>query len=1003
MAGDPGPAPTGGGADPFGTTGLRATTLAAWRGSPTRFREDANAEEDLALGGYRDRLVVELAQNAADAATRGGVDGRLLLRLRGAMLEASNTGAPLDGDGVASLASLRASAKRGDDRSVGRFGVGFAAVVSVSDAPMLRSAGGGICFSADRTRALVAAEPTLAADLAERGGQVPVLRLPFPEAGAPEPGFTTTVALPLRDDAAVALVHDLLEAVDEALLLALPALREVVVETGAHHRRRLVAEHHRSDVVVQEDGRRSRWRVTTAAGMAPPEVLLDRPVEEQARPGWSVTWAVSLGDDGRPTPVPGRIPAVLHAPTPTDEPLDLPALLLASFPLDPSRRHVAPSALTDLLVATAADAYCDLVLALAEDIGPAALALVPGPAPAGALDGRLRQAIRHRLRQAPLLRSATPAGRPLTAADAVALDPPAPAVVTWLGPVFDGLVAADWAADPGVLDRLGVSRLLLADALDALADGARDPAWWRELYIALDGLELRLLEGLPVPLADGRTVRGPRSAVLPDPAVSPEDLAVLGHRVVHADAVHPLLARLGAAPADPPRLLTDPRLLARLSDADAPLVAAVLRTVVAAGIEPGSVPELAELPIRAHDGTQVRAGDAVLPGSALAEVRDDELPLVADDVVAEHGADALVAVGVLDRLRVVRLLDVEVDPDAPARVGPDPAGWAEWVTDLVAHAGGAVDVPPLAEEIAVVHGLDVVADEAWSQPQALALLTEPDVRRALVEPVVVRPVTGPRVAVPSPGAWWLRESPLFDDEPPERCRLPAADPVLAAVYPRVASGPGLDDDLLVALGVRGTLAGLLDEPDGPAQLLDRLADPDLAVPGADAVTLYRAVAALPQERWPDPPPAVRVPDGEGASRVVPAEAVTVVAAAHHLPLAGPDALPGDRAVADLLDLTATDRLADVDPVGGQEVAVPAAAAAVLRGGPATYREHDELTVAGRAVEWWVGHDGVVHATTVQGLARGLAWQAGSWQLRWEVEALLTDPDRARQAAAERRF
>ncbi|MCW2873460.1 hypothetical protein, partial [Actinacidiphila oryziradicis] len=54
-----------GGADPFGTARLRRGVLDAWAASPARFREDANAEEDLALGGYRDRLVVELAQNAA--------------------------------------------------------------------------------------------------------------------------------------------------------------------------------------------------------------------------------------------------------------------------------------------------------------------------------------------------------------------------------------------------------------------------------------------------------------------------------------------------------------------------------------------------------------------------------------------------------------------------------------------------------------------------------------------------------------------------------------------------------------------------------------------------------------------------------------------------------------------------------------------------------------------------------------------------------------------------
>ncbi|KOG42368.1 hypothetical protein ADK38_46615, partial [Streptomyces varsoviensis] len=48
-------------ADAFGTGRLRRGVLDAWAASPARFREDANAEEDLALGGYRDRLVVELA------------------------------------------------------------------------------------------------------------------------------------------------------------------------------------------------------------------------------------------------------------------------------------------------------------------------------------------------------------------------------------------------------------------------------------------------------------------------------------------------------------------------------------------------------------------------------------------------------------------------------------------------------------------------------------------------------------------------------------------------------------------------------------------------------------------------------------------------------------------------------------------------------------------------------------------------------------------------------
>ena len=149
------------------------------RRQPRGSGEDANAEEDYAIGGYRDRVVVELAQNAADAAARAGVPGRLRLTLRDGILVASNTGAPLDAAGVEALSTLRASSKRGQD-AVGRFGVGFAAVVAVSDAPRMSSVTGSVQWSREDTRELVRQVPALAGELAERSGHVPVLRLPFP-------------------------------------------------------------------------------------------------------------------------------------------------------------------------------------------------------------------------------------------------------------------------------------------------------------------------------------------------------------------------------------------------------------------------------------------------------------------------------------------------------------------------------------------------------------------------------------------------------------------------------------------------------------------------------------------------------------------------------------------------------------------------------------------------------------------------------------------------------
>ena len=67
--------------DPFGTADLRRVVLDAWAASPTRFREDANAEDLLAAGGYAGRALVELAANGVDAAVADGVPARLRIRL----------------------------------------------------------------------------------------------------------------------------------------------------------------------------------------------------------------------------------------------------------------------------------------------------------------------------------------------------------------------------------------------------------------------------------------------------------------------------------------------------------------------------------------------------------------------------------------------------------------------------------------------------------------------------------------------------------------------------------------------------------------------------------------------------------------------------------------------------------------------------------------------------------------------------------------------------------
>ena len=91
-----------------------------------------------------------------------------------------------------------------------------------------------------------------------------------------------------------------------------------------------------------------------------------------------------------------------------------------------------------------------------------------------------------------------------------------------------------------------------AEVVDLLATVDREPGWWHRLYVALSERASGLLESLgslPVPLADGRTTRGPRGLLLPGDGGLPDGLEPLGLRVVHSAAAHPLLRRLGAVEA----------------------------------------------------------------------------------------------------------------------------------------------------------------------------------------------------------------------------------------------------------------------------------------------------------------------------------------------------------------------------------------------------------------------------------------------------------------------
>ncbi|WP_086844958.1 sacsin N-terminal ATP-binding-like domain-containing protein [Amycolatopsis kentuckyensis] len=919
--------------DPFGTARLREATLRSWRDSPTRLTEDTNVERDLRVGAYRDRLFVELAQNAADAAMAGGKPGRVRVSIVDSELRFANTGAPLDARGVASLASLRASGKTGG--TVGRFGVGFAAVRTVSDEPRVVSSTGGVAFSAERTR-----------DAAGIAGDVPVLRLPWPVPADVPPGFDTEVRLPLRDGVdGRALLDDLARDVAD-LLLALPWLAEFDVDGRVWTR-----EADGDFVDIRGPERETRW--LTHRG--------------------DVVWAVPVGSDGAPRPLRED---VLHAPTPTDDGLSLPARLLASVPVEPSRRRALPGPELAQALEAAAKEYVGLVRLLPSE---QRFALVPTPGfPKSTVDNKLRDEVLAALNVEPWL--STKDGKEVSGRQARVLDVDVPGLSDLLKDLVPGLVEGP----AQVLKAVAVQVIGIEEVLDTLTGVSRDPGWWRDVYAALaiavesHVLAGERLDGLPVPLSDGRTLPGARGCLLVDGSAELLDLLsdvdIPGLRLVHPAASHPLLERLGAKHADARELLNADQLRdaversvedARSGLDGTTLAGAVLRLIADCGDDaPRWVSALA-LP---GTDTWRRADELVLPTSPLLDIFDEEvfeedgaMDVLDEDFAGDWPQSTLEAAGVLDSFAVV----VDDEPREPDHDLPDEEAWWD-------------SLPEPPSTLVAIRDLDLVADDAW--PAAVKLLA-------------ARPETWHALRTPhGHAAWWIAQYAVLDGAAPNEWRLPDAD--LAGLFDEVPD-VGLSEDLLRIAGVRVDLS--VSTVDEAADLLDRLADPDRVVSPGLATRAYDAV--LESGVDPGAPRAVRAADG---SVVDDALVLDVPWVAGALEPGRYVVAPEDpERLADLLDLPLAS--AEEARVASEGEYAPWTELPALKlvadqlgirlpdGGVLV---HDPLTVriqgAEHDVPWW-SDDRLHAADTSEGLARAFAWAAGRWPDRHLITALLDDP------------
>ncbi|MFB8115492.1 DEAD/DEAH box helicase [Streptomyces sp. NPDC055962] len=190
--------------------------LQTYEVDPGLIPEHANGERRITKGGYGDRQLFELVQNAADeiADAPGGTAHVVLTQTH---LYCANEGSPVTPEGAETILRMSMSRKRGGQ--IGRFGVGVKSVLVVTDAPQFFSETGSFGFDREWSLRKIRSVPGVREQLGERF-EAPVLRMARPLDSAVERAedpildellgwATTVVRLRLLPGAAAKLALDM--------------------------------------------------------------------------------------------------------------------------------------------------------------------------------------------------------------------------------------------------------------------------------------------------------------------------------------------------------------------------------------------------------------------------------------------------------------------------------------------------------------------------------------------------------------------------------------------------------------------------------------------------------------------------------------------------------------------------------------------------------------------------------------------------------------------------
>ncbi|MFP7366103.1 DEAD/DEAH box helicase family protein [Corynebacterium callunae] len=271
--------------------------IEVYRNDFDRIEEDFKKEASIAEGGYGRKQIQELVQNAADALQ--DEKGRIEVRLTEDTLYVANQGTPISQEGVRGLLYAHLSSKHGDE--IGRFGLGFKSVGSISDNTKVYSQ--TVSFEFDRKRTNQVLREELGYDRPD--SEVPGLRLSWvidPLVDFEEDPIlkefskwaVTIIKVPLFQGAAASLFEDM-KNFDESFCLFTPRVKELALRSDFESLQRVFKAQRTGKTVtlINDHGESSEWLVLSTDHQ-PSKEALKNAGNAARRDNVTVSWAVPL-------------------------------------------------------------------------------------------------------------------------------------------------------------------------------------------------------------------------------------------------------------------------------------------------------------------------------------------------------------------------------------------------------------------------------------------------------------------------------------------------------------------------------------------------------------------------------------------------------------------------------------------------------------------------------------------------------------------------------------